>query len=831
MKIFFKEYLKVNLFMDDEFNSINLENPFASNLFDVLFNNLYAQIKNNQRNNLDSVIKGCLDNSNQSIFNMFRCSKCYDLMIIKIKINAEKKFEMKCSNCDEDYKLYTELDIKNAVFLILNCDMCNDELLLYKKNYKCMKCKKLLCSNCENKHLEKCLSLNYIQLYEVGYRCEIHYCKYTQYCFHCKKNLCKKCIEIHPHKIKEINNIDNDIKNSIKKYVKNLEELKELDLIKSLEKEEIIKYIYLIYISRGKINLFNGHMQVILCELLNLDLKEYNNDILFNKFNDQEFKKYYSVLLNKINDGNIYYLNYLDSMKPFYNKKKEFTYNFSNFTKREISIRLLIERCKSQWKDFNNFHKLINYDRNINKLNISNNNIKIKISELNSRILLLENSNKVLQENTHNILCRFLADELLQIIIVNYYNYLDPISLNLNILLDFVSKSNYDILSNDKIINLISNISSELSDKLNKFKINSKNKELKEEIIKLINSSNNIRFSKDLIINNETLKKEELNEILDILFFIKNFGNITAHPNININDSIKMKSLQSLPINFEIEYFYTNNLKNNIENKIGVNKNNILSEIKLLIDDDENNYYLNEDNNEINNEYNIFKNLEHYNKGLNDEIVNKIKEIRDDLLKNFDICEIKKQVKIGGIYDTIFNDKDQVIFKELKDFVNLLLRNTDDIIKKNLAIDIEKKLTEQNENVNELIESIKKIPRMLKNFTKLNIPRHHNLEKYIKKIEINQDKNYNKYIEFIDDFEERLFCEENFEADCDKSEIILEVCALLMVKIYEKENEYLNDIKKEYEAEIIKNLVYEDIEHKLNEIYQEFGKMYNTNSK
>ena len=120
---------------------------------------------------------------------------------------------------------------------------------------------------------------------------------------------------------------------------------------------------------------------------------------------------------------------------------------------------------------------------------------------------------------------------------------------------------------------------------------------------------------------------------------------------------------------------------------------------------------------------------------------------------------------------------------------------------------------------------------MLKNFTKLNIPRHHNLEKYIKKIEINQDKNYNKYIEFIDDFEERLFCEENFEADCDKSEIILEVCALLMVKIYEKENEYLNDIKKEYEAEMIKNLVYEDIEHKLNEIYQEFGKMYNTNSK
>ena len=29
----------------------------------------------------------------------------------------------------------------------------------------------------------------------------------------------------------------------------------------------------------------------------------------------------------------------------------------------------------------------------------------------------------------------------------------------------------------------------------------------------------------------------------------------------------------------------------------------------------------------------------------------------------------------------------------------------------------------------------------------------------------------------------------------------------------------------------VHNIVYEDIEYKLNEIYQEFGKMYNTNSK
>ena len=105
------------------------------------------------------------------------------------------------------------------------------------------------------------------------------------------------------------------------------------------------------------------------------------------------------------------------------------------------------------------------------------------------------------------------------------------------------------------------------------------------------------------------------------------------------------------------------------------------------------------------------------------------------------------------------------------------------------------------------------------------------MEKYIKNIKNNKDTNYNNYIKFIKDFEKKILKEKNFEADCEENEIILEICALLMVKTYDKEKEYLKDIKKRYEAEIIQNLVYEDVEHKLNEIYQEFGKKFNTYSK
>ena len=60
------------------------------------------------------------------------------------------------------------------------------------------------------------------------------------------------------------------------------------------------------------------------------------------------------------------------------------------------------------------------------------------------------------------------------------------------------------------------------------------------------------------------------------------------------------------------------------------------------------------------------------------------------------------------------------------------------------------------------------------------------------------------------------------EIDCEKNEIILEACILLLMKTYEKEIEYLKSIQKKYETDVIKNIVYED--KKLNDIYIIFEK-------
>ena len=374
---------------------------------------------------------------------------------------------------------------------------------------------------------------------------------------------------------------------------------------------------------------------------------------------------------------------------------------------------------------------------------------------------------------------------------------------------------------------MISNVSTELSNKLNALKISPNNNKLKEEILNSINMSSKIRFSKDLQYKGEIFQKEELNKIIDILFYIKDLGNVTAHPNINLNESLKMLSIQSLPLNFGIEYFYNNKLKEQVENKIInqiENNSKSLDEIvpRIVLKEEDNYYHLNEFNIKIRHDYDILRNLEEYKKGINNEIVGKIKEIVNDLLKNLNICKLKTKAKTEDIIDTIFKDEDKNVFEGSIDFIRIFLSNTEDIMKKYLVLDLEKEIITQNKNINKLIKAIEGILSFLRRFIKLNIPRHNNLEEYINNIKEN-DTSYDDYIEYIINFENSIFDENNLNADCDENEIILEACFLLMIKTFEKEIKYLKSIKKKYEMEIIENLVYENIEHKLNDICKIFN--------
>ena len=65
-EIFFNNYLKIKIFDDNEYDNLDLDNPVLLNLFDDIFNKIYENIKINKIENLNSIIKTCIDDSNSS---------------------------------------------------------------------------------------------------------------------------------------------------------------------------------------------------------------------------------------------------------------------------------------------------------------------------------------------------------------------------------------------------------------------------------------------------------------------------------------------------------------------------------------------------------------------------------------------------------------------------------------------------------------------------------------------------------------------------------------------------------------------------------------------
>ena len=848
-ELFFSYFLNVTIFQDDDMNSMDLENPIAFELIDSLFKNLYVEIKAGKRDNLKIIIEKCFDDSNTSLNKLFRCNKCYNFMMMKFEKkkenNNEEKivFKVKCLNCDKKFQDYKYNEFK-ATFICVECDKT---LIMYKQNYKCTKCKKFVCLKCINKHCDKCCCLRFIELYKIGYRCELHNSKYIYYCSTCDKNLCIICKDIHPHIIENSRNIYNEV----------IELYKEMSLMKKIAKDDIqvrIKYnLSFLYINDNKYQRFNGYLYRILCEIFEIDLNPKNKQISFTKFNNKEFNDYYSKLLTKASNGDTYSLNCLDSLKSLYSKKNiiEFKINYNKIINRQNNIRNFIEDCKLTWLSLINIHKMINYDDKLKDSKIYYNNLKIKNDELDSKLLIYNNSNIVYKENTHNIISRFFANELIVSLLAKYSEKFDKISLNFSIFIDLITRRNYNILSNKEIINFILDISKNFIKDLEEYKEThdeSVQKNLEENIVKYLNPHKNIVFVEDIKIGKDTFKKEELNQILDILFFIKDKGNITAHPNIDLNKSLKISHISNILLEFEINDFYGSSLKEKIEKEINKNIENIEDTYEdnfpVLIENNEDDdiyYKLNNYSLDLKNKYNSIKNINDYRDGAMDDIIQKILNIRDDIFSRLKNYKIKKDVQTKDIIETIFEGKDNQIIEELNEFKKVFLSATDNVIKKYLNINIEEKLAEENNNFNDLIKTLEDIKLILENFIEFNIPRHKHLEIYINKIIDDTKFDYSLFKREINKLERRILKEYDqvvnygnnkikIDLDCENNEIIIEAYFLLMLKTYENEKQLLKEIKKKYETELIKIIIYEEIEQKLNEVQQLFEKEFNDNS-
>ena len=749
---YFREYLNIKIFDEIEYKEFDLENPNAINLFEDIFQNIYEATNKFKKRNSDikSIISKAIKESYKSRNNLFRCKNFYDIMLIRI--NDKNNFECKCQQCQKEYKEFDVKDILKTFVSEFFCSNCHQKLFLYQENVKCVSCKSLLCMNCKIVHLKNCFSLNYIKMYEVGYKCEIHNEMYVEYCFTCKKNLCEYCKIIHHHhKAKKCENIGEKI--CKKKY-------SQLDL--AIEKNELIRYnLSQIYLDLKENKLNNGFLYEISCVLFSIKGKDNSNDdIYFDKFNDDEFHNYYYKTFLKITEGNLFNLKQINLIKSYYNKKKqkELKVDLEPINKREKDIREFIDKTKSFLDEIRYNLRFINYDHKINNLKKINSDLLIKIEKINLELFQYKNASRVMKENTYNILSRFLADELLNHFIYKFHNYMNKVNIKLYIFIDLISSGNFEILSNMALINGVKNISKELYEMLNELIKNPKDNDIKVKIIDFICKSklSKIEFIEDIKLGNDIFKKEDLNKIIELLFLIKNIGNKTAHPNIDLKESLKIINMQELPLEFNLETccdeIIEKNYKNGIivingiskeQNKFSSKSKNIIFEDededgisdKIIKDEDNHLYYHSCDyefNNIIlNDKYDLFNNLKKYVIMTKNEILENMKKFIKNQISRFNNYILKKNGNIKEIIEVIFNENDEKIFNENVDILRTLYCDIDNIIKRSFNMNFEDKFNDEKESIDSFKDLLEIIQMKLNEFEKLKIIRHPNLDEYI----------------------------------------------------------------------------------------------------
>ena len=465
----------------------------------------------------------------------------------------------------------------------------------------------------------------------------------------------------------------------------------------------------------------------------------------------------------------------------------------------------------------------------------------IKIEKINLELFQYENANRAMKENIHNILSRFLADELLNNFISKFHKYMDKINIQLYIFLDLISSGNYKILSNLEVIKAVEKISKELYELLNKLINNPNDNDIKNKIIDFIVKSkySKIEFIEDVKLGKNLFKKEDLNKIIDLLFIIKNIGNKTAHPNIDLQESLKIINMQGLQPDFNFESscdeIIEKNFNNEIiiingipkeQNKFSSKKKNITFEDEIFdknIMDEDNHLYYHSCDYKFNNvlldcEYDLFNSLKKYETMAKNEIWKNMEEVIKKQISRFNNSILKKNGNIKEIIEVIFKENDEKIFNENLNILRTLYYDIDNIIKKPFNIDLKNKFNEEKESIDSFMDLLEIIQIELKEFEKLKIIKHKNLDEYINHKITENEENFSKYKLFIEKLEKKKFSLTNI--DSLGNEIIAEVCFLLLDKIFLKEIKNLQSIINSYEREIIKNILYEETLDKLKEIYE-----------
>ena len=670
------ELIEFNDIKKDIMN-LNLKNPYSIFYLHELIKNLVYR-KDNKEKILD-IVSGNIKN-----IQIFRCKKCFDILFI---IHNSNGTSLLCNN--QLHSITNSETLKTLNQYELKCFECRKIIKIYYDNYKCIECKNFVCKSCIEKHTSACILSNFIYLYEVGFTCEKHNKKYIDSCDLCNKNLCENCKSNHYHIIKPESHII--FEEDIQKLV---------NYNKLYKVKNYIKYH--LYQKLKYMKQFNFTNQKVPKSLF---LMIYGKNLIFDlnlfsskNFFDEEFKEYYKDIIEEAKSGKIEAYENLRIIENNYKKMKKIKKEddngyrefldscFVNQIKRGDELNdiysLLFNRLLSIQSEFDKCEK-IEIKKDLKEIEMDN--ILIK-----SKIIGIINSNQIGKDFMKKLLGRYLADFIIRIIFKKYSSEFKVINISLSNIYEIIINYGKELID-DKKINLIN----ELAGKLIFNKEHIPKEDYEKTIISYINSiktENKIAFQNSISINEEIIEKNDLNFTLASLLYLRNIGNITAHPNIEsktpikINDvSIQLKKIRDLL-----------GLDSNISNN-------------SLID-----------------------------KELIEDVKTSLHKIKDEMLKDFQESLFKSNSKIEDILFYLFKDnweriinKNDVFLRALtikiNEKINNLIEFQNDYVKNN------DKLKEFQKIIKQIEEKSERLSRNLNEYKNFNLGEYKGLNNNIKK--------------------------------------------------------------------------------------------------
>ena len=159
--------------------------------------------------------------------------------------------------------------------------------------------------------------------------------------------------------------------------------------------------------------------------------KEKSDNYLCTYFYDKTFKKYYSNLIDSINNGDYESHFKMEVIKRLYKEinrlKKNYYFDENSFYS---SLKAIIEYFRGQYHYIKEMISSINMKINNNyfKKEIENLNLLIKIHDLDIKLLKKVNMNLLFKYDYE--LRRKIGNLMAELIISNYFDLLDPIKEN-----------------------------------------------------------------------------------------------------------------------------------------------------------------------------------------------------------------------------------------------------------------------------------------------------------------------------------------------------------------------------------------------------------------